>query len=335
MRGADYEAFLDEFIEAANEVFPGVLIQLEDFATHNAFNLLKKYRQQTCLFNDDIQGTASVALAGMLSAMRITRQELKEQKVLFLGAGEAGVGIADIFVSALVDQGMEEAKARKKCWLMDSKGLVCASRWDLAAHKLDYAHDHPFIEGFQNAVDQLKPTAIIGVSGQPQMFDERIIRTMCSYLDNPIIFALSNPTSKSECTAEQAYTWSEGRAIFASGSPFEPVILKNRTLVPGQGNNVYIFPGLGLGVLYSEARHITDRMFLIAAQIVSETVTEAELRQSRVYPSFDRIREVSSKIAAAVAREAVAQGLSQKELPYNLIEDIQTYMYDPEYPNYI
>lgn len=334
-RGQAYDELLEEFLVAVKKVFPYALVQLEDFATKNAFRLLNEYRNKTCIFNDDIQGTGSVALAGLLSAIKISGQKLEDQKIVFHGAGEAGVGIADSIVDAIVDLGISPETARKQCWLVDSQGLVCQSRPDLKKHKLPYAHDHKRIETLLEVVKTLKPTALIGVSGQPGQFTEEIVKTMCRFNDHPIIFALSNPTSKSECTAEEAYRWSQGTAIFASGSPFPPVEIGGKTYVPGQGNNVYIFPGIGLGVLYSHATRVTDRMFLEAARVASACVTSDELNRGQIYPSIENIREVSARIAAAVTKVAIDEHLSDKALPDNLLEDIKSYMYTPEYPEYL
>ncbi|MCB0684935.1 MAG: NAD-dependent malic enzyme [Saprospiraceae bacterium] len=334
LRGEAYKELLEEFFTAANKVFPQALIQLEDFATRNAFGLLGEYRDKTCMFNDDIQGTGSVALAGLLSALRISGQRLEDQKLVFLGAGEAGVGIADSIVDAIVDLGISPEKARSQCWFVDSQGLVCKERKDLKAHKLPYAHHHAPLATLLDTVKTIQPTALIGVSGQPKQFTEEIIKEMSKHNEHPIIFALSNPTSKSECTAEEAYRWSQGQAIFASGSPFDPVEFNGKTFYPGQGNNVYIFPGIGLGVLYSHSRRITDRMFLEAARVVSQSLTQAELERGQIYPSIENIREVSARIAAAVTKVAIEEGHSDKVLSDNLLEEIRAYMYDPQYPEY-
>lgn len=329
---SEYEQVLDEFVEAVQEVFPKALIQLEDFATKNAFSFLHRYRDKVCLFDDDIQGTAAVALAGVFSALRITGGSLQNQRFLFLGAGEAGIGIGDIITAALVEEGLSEKEARHHSWFVDSRGLVCASRDDLAEHKQPYAHEHEPVQSFQEAVRQLQPTAIIGVSGQPGKFNEEVIRLMSELNERPIIFALSNPTANSECTAEEAYAGSDGRAIFASGSPFDPVEYKGNTFYPGQGNNAYIFPGIGLGTVYSEARLVTNRMFMEAARVVADCVSDEERQAGRIYPELNRIREVSARIAAAVARVAVEQGLSNQPLPEKLEEEIQEFMYEPSYP---
>jgi len=315
-RGQIYDDFIEEFVTAVKTVFPRALLQWEDFGNTNAFRLLGNYRKRLPSFNDDIQGTASVAIAGVLGALRLTGSSLAQQKLLFLGAGEAGTGIADLYVAAAVAGGMSVAEARSRCWFVDSKGLVVKNRGDhLAAHKEHYAHDHPFVATLAEAVKVLKPTALIGVSGTPATFTKEIVEEMGRHNPRPIIFALSNPTSKAECTGEQAYTWSEGRAIFASGSPFAPVVLNGRTHVPGQGNNVYIFPGVGLGALTCEATEVTDAMFLAAAQTLAGLVQAEDLAQGRVYPPLTKIREVSLKIATAVAECAYAAGLARAPRP--------------------
>ena len=334
LRGQAYMDLMDEFFTAVKKVFPHALIQLEDFATKNAFNLLKKYKDSVCLFNDDIQGTGSIALAGLFSAIKISKQSLIDQKILFLGAGEAGVGIANTIASAMSGLGLTKEEARKKCWFVDSKGLVCDQREDLTEHKLLYAHEHPLIDNYLDAVKILKPTAIIGVSGQPGKFSKEILDEMAALNEHPIVFALSNPTSMSECTAEEAYTYTNGKAIFASGSPFNPVNFNGRTIYPGQGNNVYIFPGIGLGVLYSKAERVTERMFLEAAKVVSDAVSKEELLRGQIFPSVEKIRTVSSEIAAVVTRVAVEENLSNVILKENIAEDIRSFMYDPKYPEY-
>ncbi|MDH3274250.1 MAG: NAD-dependent malic enzyme [Gammaproteobacteria bacterium] len=333
-RGEQYDELVEEFIEAANEVFPGVLIQFEDFGNSNAFRFLEQYRSKACIFNDDIQGTGAVALSGIIAAMRVTGGRLQEQKILFLGAGEAGIGIADTFVSALAELGIAPEEGRKQCWFVDSKGLLVQGRDNMASQKLPYAHPHHHIVDFLQAVKALKPTAILGLSGQPSTFNEDVVKAMAEFNDRPIIFALSNPTSQAECTAEQAYRWSEGRAIFASGSPFDPVKIDNRTFVPGQGNNAYIFPGVGLGVIVSQARTVTNEMFLAAAHSLAKQVSESDLERGRIYPPLTRIRQVSALIAQDVAKIAYDEGLTDKEEPDDILADIHEYMYQPVYPHY-
>ena len=334
LRGKRYDELMDEFVQAVQKVFPGALIQFEDFANSNAFRFLHKYRDKVCTFNDDIQGTAAVVLAGLYGALRITGTALRDQRILCLGAGEAATGICDLVVSALGEEGIGEAEARKRCWLFDSRSLVVASRTDLAAHKRPYAHEGPRITDFLQAVETLKPTAIIGVAAVGGTFTQPVVEAMARINERPIVFALSNPTSKSECTAEQAYAWSGGRALFACGSPFDPVTLANRTYVPRQGNNSYIFPGVGLGVVASGARRVTDEMFLAAARTLARQTSKTDLAQGSLYPPLARIRDVSAQIAAAVAEVAYADKLTTRRRPANLLAYIRSQMYDPRYPRY-
>lgn len=331
LSGAAYDQFVDEFVTAARAVFSGVLIQFEDFANHSAFQLLHKYRDKIPTFNDDIQGTASVALAGLFSALRVTGGKLSEQKVLFLGAGEAATGIADLVVSAIKAEGASEAEARLRTWLVDSRGLVVKSRSGLTEHKLAYAHEHPPIDDFLTAIRTLKPTAIIGVAAVGGTFTPEVLQTMAKINKRPIIFALSNPTSKAECSAEEAYRHTGGRALFACGSPYDPVKLDGKTFVPRQGNNSYIFPGVGLGAIASGTRLITDEMFMAAAHTLAQLVSEADLDQGSLYPALPRIREVSARIAAAVAEVAYKRGLAAGQPPKDLLAYVQSQMYDPRY----
>ncbi|HLP09976.1 MAG TPA: NAD-dependent malic enzyme [Opitutaceae bacterium] len=336
VRGPEYDELIEEFVRAVKKAYPKVLVQWEDFGNTNAFRILHKYQPQVLSFNDDIQGTASVALAGILGGLRLNGGKLTDQKILFLGAGEAGTGIADLFVEAAVQAGLPEAEARQRCWFVDSQGLVVKGRpGKLAEHKLPYAHDHQFLATLAEAVDVLKPTALIGVSGTPKTFTKEIVTKMAALNQQPIIFALSNPTSKAECTAEEAYTWTEGRAIFASGSPFPEFKLNGKTYVPGQGNNVYIFPGVGLGALACEATQVTNKMFLIAAQTLASLVGPDDLAVRRVYPSLSRIREVSAKIAAAVVEECHREKLAQLPRPADIEADVRARMFVPDYSEYI
>ena len=334
LRGEAYNELIDEFIVATQQMFPGVLIQFEDFANRNAFRLLQKYQNRICCFNDDIQGTASVTLAGIYSATHITGGKLKDQKILFLGAGEAGTGTGNLMVAAMVDEGLTEEEARERFWFVDSKGLVVKSRTNLDERKLLYAHDYEFIPDFLGCVEALKPTAIIGVSGKPHMFTQQVLEAMTRINERPIVFSLSNPTSKTECTAYDAYTWTNGRAIFASGSPFDSVTVHNQTFVPAQGNNVYIFPGMGLGVIASGAAYVTDEMFLVAARTLSRQVSYADLSQGSVYPSLPKIRDVSTAIAVEVAETAYKRGLALVPRPDDLASYIKSLMYYPEYQRF-
>jgi len=332
--GAELDALVEEFVDAAQQSFPGIVIQFEDFANHNAFRLLRNYRDRICCFNDDIQGTAAVTVAGVFSALRVTERRMSEQTFLCLGAGEAATGISDLLVAAMVDDGLDEAAARRRCWMVDSKGLVTAGRRDLAEHKRPYAHPHEPVADFIGAVRALKPTAIIGVGATPQTFTREVIETMSELNERPIVFALSNPTSKSECTAEQAYAFSGGRALFASGSPFDPVETGGRRYVPRQGNNSYIFPGVGLGVVSIQSSRVTDSMFMAAARTLAASVTTEDLAQGSLYPSLSRIRDVSAQIAVAVGEVAFREGLAGIDRPADLQALMRQQMYDPNYVRY-
>jgi malate dehydrogenase (oxaloacetate-decarboxylating)(NADP+) len=331
LRGPPYLELIDEFMSAVTECFPGCLVQFEDFATENALGLLARYRDDYCTFNDDVQGTAAVALAGLLSATRITGIPFTDQRLLFLGAGSAATGIADLCVAALVREGLNEADARRRCWFVDSKGLVVAARNDLQSHKKPYAHAHEPVADLASAVRALRPTALLGLSTQHGAFTEEVLRAMAEVNARPVIFALSNPTSKSECTAEEAYRSTGGRAVFASGSPFDPVVYEGRRLIPGQGNNAYIFPGLGLGALVSRARQITDSMFHAAARTLAEGVPASTLEVGLLYPPLKDIRAVSERIALAVAQVAWSDELAQAAMPDDLPATIRSYMWDPVY----
>jgi malate dehydrogenase (oxaloacetate-decarboxylating)(NADP+) len=337
VRGKEYDDLIEEFVVAANELWPGLLIQFEDFGNQNAFRLLEKYRNRICTFNDDIQGTAAVTLAGLFSAMRATGGELKKQKFLFLGAGEAGVGITDLIVSTLVDMGVPRAEAVRQCWLVDSKGLVVKSRTDLAPHKLKYAHDAPGATTLLAAIQTLKPTVLIGVSGQPGSFPQEVVETMAKLNERPIIFALSNPTANAECTAEQAYRWTGGRVVFASGSPFPPVELDGRHLVPGQANNAYVFPGVALGVIASRSSRVTDEMFAAAARTLADLVSKDALARGLLFPPLSSIREVSVKIASAVARVAIERGFSKlpKSSAENVEKVVREQVFEPLYDTFV
>lgn len=335
LRGPEYDELVDELVAAVQDVFPHALLQFEDFQTENAIRLLARYRDRACAFNDDIQGTAAVTLAGLLSAARLTGRRLEEQTILFYGAGAAATGIADLIVSAQVRDGARDEDARRRIWFMDSRGLVVESRTDLEAHTRPYAHAHAPVAALADVVAAVQPAALIGVSGQPQTFTEAVLGTMARHHERPVILALSNPTAKSECTAEQAYRWTEGRAVFASGSPFPPVRLNGRRFVPRQGNNAYIFPGVGLGVTAVRARHVTDDMFYAAARALANEVSQADLALGALFPPLTAIRAVSSKIAAAVAATAYDAGLAAGERPLDLADHVQAHMWTPKYRSYL
>ena len=332
LTGEAYDELIEEFMLAAQRVFPGVIVQFEDFANHNAFRLLQRYRDRFCCFNDDIQGTGSVTVAGMLSAMRVTGRRISEQTFLCLGAGEAATGISDMLVSAMVDDGLDLQAARRRCWMVDPGGLLVAGRDALPSHAVHFAHPHAPVPDFLGAVKALRPTAIIGASAAPGLFTREVIEEMSRLNERPIVFALSNPTSKAECTAQQAYEWSDGRALFASGSPFAPVTLPDgRHFVPRQGNNAYIFPGVGLALVVVGATRVTDAMFLTAARALSKCTTDADLAQGSLYPPLSGVRDVSARIAVEVAEVAYRDGLAELERPDDLAATIRAEMYDPRY----
>ena len=334
LRGAEYDTLVDEFVTAVTEVFPEAVLQFEDFATDNAINLLARYRDRTCTFNDDIQGTAAVALAGLYAAVRITGHPLRDQRLVFLGAGSAATGIADLVARAMTGEGLDLAAARARIALVDSKGLVTRDRAGLAAHKVRYAIDAAPVSDLLGAVTALQPTTLVGVSAVPGSFTPPVLEAMAAFNPRPIVFALSNPTSRAECTAEEAYRWTDGRAIFASGSPFGPVSLGSRTWVPRQGNNAYIFPGLGLGVTLVRARRVTESMFAAAARRLGELATEAELAAGSLYPPIDRIMDVSAEIAVTVAGVAYHEELASVPRPDDLPAFVRASRYDPTYPEY-
>ncbi len=335
-RGQEYDDLVEEFMMAVRQRWPNCIIQFEDFGNKNAFRLLEQYRRTGPVLNDDIQGTGSVTLAGILGALRLTKEELADQRFVFLGAGEAGVGIASAISAGLQEEGLTAEEARERFWLVDSKGLVTTQRGDkLAEHKLLFARDEAPIDSLLDVVNHVKPTALIGVSGQPQTFTETVVKAMASHVEMPIIFALSNPTSKSECTAEQAYTWTEGKAIFASGSPFDPVEYNGRVFHPGQGNNAYIFPGVGLGAIVSSASRVTDSMFHVAALTVAESVTQEMLDQGGVYPPLGNMQEVSILIGIRVAEEAYRVGINTVRKPDDIAQSVRDFVWKPDYKNLV
>ncbi|KAM5194167.1 NAD-dependent malic enzyme, mitochondrial [Mantella aurantiaca] len=310
-----YDDLIDEFMDAVTDRYgQNTLIQFEDFGNHNAFRFLRRYREKYCTFNDDIQGTASVALAGLLATQSAINKPITEQRVLFLGAGEAALGIANLIVMAMMENGISAEAAREKIWMFDKYGLLVQGREEKAdGNQESFAHSPPgqSVTSFLDAVNVLKPTAIIGVAGAGRLFTEDVVKAMSAINERPVIFALSNPTTKAECTAEDAYTWSEGRCLFASGSPFDKVTLADgRSFKPGQGNNAYIFPGVALAVILSGVRHISDRVFLEAAKALAEQLTPEELNQGRLYPPLSNIREVSICIAVKVMDFVYRNGMA-------------------------
>ncbi|CAH2073017.1 unnamed protein product [Thlaspi arvense] len=337
--GQEYAEFLHEFMCAVKQNYgEKVLVQFEDFANHNAFDLLSKYSTSHLVFNDDIQGTASVVLAGLIAAQKVLGKSLSDHTFLFLGAGEAGTGIAELIALKISKEtGAPIDETRKKIWLVDSKGLIVSSRKESLQHfKQPWAHEHEPVKDLIGAVNAIKPTVLIGTSGVGQTFTKEVVEAMATNNEKPLILALSNPTSQAECTAEQAYTWTNGRAIFGSGSPFDPVEYDGKTYLPGQANNCYIFPGLGLGLIMSGAIRVRDDMLLAASEALAAQVTEENFANGLIYPPFANIREISANIAASVAATTYDLGLASN-LPRakDLVKFAESCMYSPVYRNYL
>jgi malate dehydrogenase (oxaloacetate-decarboxylating)(NADP+) len=331
VRGDQYMAFIDEFVSAVQQLYPKCCIQWEDFANFNAVPILDRYKEAICTFNDDIQGTAGVALAGIHGALRLTGQKLTEQRFLFLGAGSAATGIAELISLAMSREGLDLTAARRRNALFDINGLMVSSRNDLAQFQKPFVLDMPPIAKFVDAVKALRPTAIIGVSAVPKLFNREVIEAMAAINARPIIFPYSNPTSRSECTAEEAYRWSGGRAIFASGSPFPPVEIAGRRFVPGQGNNVYIFPAMGMAVYATETTRVTEEMFIVAARAVAEQVTEENLASGLIYPPHSHILDVSLHVAERIATHIFDEGLARVPRPKDVGALIRARAYRPVY----
>mmetsp|Transcript_6845 Transcript_6845/g.9993 ORF Transcript_6845/g.9993 Transcript_6845/m.9993 type:complete len:565 (+) Transcript_6845:52-1746(+) len=345
VRGERFNAFMEEFMVAVRDKWPTVLVQFEDFSNDVCFELLERYRNNHLCFNDDIQGTGAVVLSGFINAVKLSKVPLEQHKVLFLGAGSAAVGVADQMAKVFRSgTNFSEEEIKKAFYIVDSAGLVTNNRGDWekiqkrAPHKIAYARsdiskDSPAqTKDFYELVKVLKPTVIVGLSGfRAGAFDEKVIRLHSEHNKVPIIFALSNPTDKSECTAEEAIKYSDGRAIFASGSPFDPVTYNGKTIIPGQGNNMYIFPGLGLGAVLSKARTVTEDMILSAAQALADAVPEEYLAQGNIYPDLSEIRSISRRIAVAVCKTAFKNGnsLYTQEPDWNDI--VEKYVYNPSY----
>jgi malate dehydrogenase (oxaloacetate-decarboxylating)(NADP+) len=335
--------FVDEFVDAVQEVFPNCCIHFEDWTGTDAIALLARYRNKVCCYNDDIQGTAGVVLAGLINALKITGSELKEQRVLFLGAGSAAIGLADLIVSALVRQGVAADAARQQIRMFDTQGLVVAGRPELASHKLPYAHKLPPSKPFNHldlasecpqiaaAVEDFKPTALIGVSTVGKLFSQEVVEAMSRLNERPIIFALSNPIEKHECLPEEAYAWSAGKVVYAGGVQFPPVHLDGQTFLPSQANNLYIFPAVGMAIFATNAKRVTDEMFIEAAHAVADQVTPEQLKLGMLFPPQSNILEVEVQTAARVAKLVFDAGLARVDRPANMEAFIRRHLYKPEY----
>jgi malic enzyme len=341
VRGADYQAFIDRFVDAVATVYPDAVLQWEDFLKGNAIAQLQRFRDRLCTFNDDIQGTAAVVVAGIYAALRLTRTSILEQRVLLAGAGASAQGIGELITAALVDAGLSVGQARARVAMVDSRGLVSDDRANLEPFKAAFARPRDEVAGYRcndrarvslaEAIANFRPTILLGTSGTPGLFTESVVQAMAAVNDRPIVFPLSNPTSKSECTAEEAVMWSDGRAIVATGSPFPPVIFDGRTYRIGQGNNAFIFPGVGLGLWVGRVRRVTDGMFLDAAKALADQVTGQDLSNGAVYPALTRIRSCSQAVACAVIRRAIAEGHAPPAADEHVEEAVAAAMWMPEY----
>lgn len=330
LTGKDYFDLMEEFVMAVQVKYPKALIQFEDFQTPNAIALLEKYRNRVLCFNDDIQGTASVVLSGVFASTRITKISFTDLRIMFLGAGSAATGIGNLMVEAFVEQGLSKEEAIKHLWFLDSKGLIVSGRDNIKEHNIPYAHDFEQMN-FIEAIDAIKPHILIGATGAPDTFTKESMEHMAAINDRPAIFALSNPISRAEITAEQVYNWTNGKAIFSSGSPFDKVNYKGKIYRTGQGNNAYIFPGIGLGAIICNARSIPDELFLVASKTLSQLVKESDIEEGSLFPSLVDIRDISVKIALAVAEKAFDLGINRIDKPKNLKKYILDYVYNPDY----
>jgi malate dehydrogenase (oxaloacetate-decarboxylating)(NADP+) len=330
---AELYSFVDEFVEAVQEVFPKCCIHFEDWTGVDAMHLLQRYRDKYCVYNDDVQGTAGITLAGMINAAKLKNTKLRDEKYLFLGAGSAAIGLANLLCSALVAQGVTLEDAQSRIYMFDINGLLESTRKDLVDFQKPYAHQHEPTRDFVAAIESIKPTTIIGVSTIGGAFSQKVIEAMSRINDRPVILALSNPTEHAECTPEQAYTWSKGKAIYAAGVQFEPVHFNGQTFLPGQANNFYIFPAVGMAIFATQAKRVTDAMFIEAGQAVADQVPSDLLQQGLLYPLQSNILETEIQTAARVARLVFDAGLAGVECPTDMVSFIRKHVYRPEYSN--
>jgi malate dehydrogenase (oxaloacetate-decarboxylating)(NADP+) len=325
-------SFVDEFMEAVQEVFHKCCVHFEDWTGVDAIHLLERYRDKYCVYNDDVQGTAGITLTGMINAAKLKGKKLKDEKYLFLGAGSAGIGLANLLCSALVGQGMSLKDAQSRVYMFDIHGLLESSRTDLVDFQKPYAHKHAPAKDFVAAIRSIKPTTIIGVSTVGGAFTKQVVEAMSEINERPVILALSNPTDKAECTPEQAYTWSKGKAIYAAGVQFPPVHYDGHTFLPGQANNFYIFPAVGMAIFATQAKRVTDEMFIEAGQAVADQVPADLLKQGLLYPLQSNVLETEIKTAARVAKLVFDSKLAQVDRPADMETFIRSHVYKPEYP---
>jgi malate dehydrogenase (oxaloacetate-decarboxylating)(NADP+) len=324
-------SFVDEFMEAVQEVFPKCCVHFEDWTGVDAVHLLGRYRDNYCVYNDDVQGTAGIVLAGMINAAKIKGTKLSEEKILFLGAGSAAIGLAGLLCSAMVEEGLTLAQAQARVSMFDVNGLLEPTRTDLVDFQKPYAHKHAPTRDFVAAIESIKPTTIIGVSTVGGTFTQKVVEAMSRLNERPVIMALSNPTDHAECTPEQAYTWSNGKAIYAAGVQFPPVHFKGQTFLPGQANNFYVFPAIGMAVFATQASRVTDEMFIESARAVADQVPADLLKQGLLYPLQANILETEIQTAARVAKLVFDSGLARVKRPADMVAFIRQHVYKPEY----
>jgi malate dehydrogenase (oxaloacetate-decarboxylating)(NADP+) len=327
--------FVDEFVEAVQEVFPLCCIHFEDWTGSDAVHLLARYRDKACCYNDDIQGTAGATLAGLIAALKVTGGKLRDQRILFFGAGSAAIGLAGLIATAMVQQGLSLRDAQSRISMFDINGLLEPSRKDLFDFQKPYAHRHAPTWDFVSAIESIKPTAIIGVSTVGKTFTRQVIEVMSRLNDRPVIFALSNPTEHAECTPEEAYRWSKGKALYAAGVQFPPVFYDGQTFLPGQANNFYIFPAVGMAIYATQARRVTDEMFIESAYALADQVTPGQLKQGLLYPPQSNILETEIKVAARVAKVVFDSDLARVARPADYEAFIRSHVYKPEYRSFV
>lgn len=330
----EMDAFADEFVQAVQEVFPNCCIHFEDWKGTDALRYLARYRDRVSCYNDDVQGTGSITVAGLLNAMKVTKGRLGDQRVLFLGAGSAGIGIADMIVAAMKLEGLSDESARNNVWLFDVNGLLESTRTDLIAEQKPYAHAHAPTRDLVAAINSIKPSILIGVSTVGGAFTRPVVEAMSTLNERPIIFALSNPTDHAECTPEQAYTWSNGRALYAAGVQFPAVKLGDQTFLPGQANNFYVFPAVGLAIIATNARRVTDEMFIVAAQAVADQVSDQQREMGLLFPPQSNILDAEIATAKRVASVIFERGFARVDRPANIDSWLKAQLYKPEYPVY-
>jgi malate dehydrogenase (oxaloacetate-decarboxylating)(NADP+) len=324
-------SFVDEFVQAVQEVFPKCCIHFEDWTGVDAVHLLQRYREKYCVYNDDVQGTAGIVLAGMINAGKIKGKKLSDEKYLFLGAGSAGIGLANLLCSAMTQEGLSLKEAHSQVYMFDINGLLEDTRRDLVDFQKPYAHKHAPTRDFVAAIESIKPTTIIGVSTVGGTFTQKVIEAVSRINERPVVLALSNPTDHAECTPEQAYTWSKGKAIYAAGVQFPPVRYDGQTLLPGQANNFYIFPAVGMAIFATQATRVTDEMFIEAARAVADQVPSELLKQGLLYPLQSNILDTEIQTAARVANLVFDSGLARVSRPTDTVAFIRQHVYKPEY----